>query len=202
MTFDFKIQKCKHCGKEYLTERITSGNTFGMRMRSDGKRIDGNMLESKVVFKCDNCSELNWINSDGTEIGERRFEELSFIPEISIELCEEIISDKLYYDLKTETYIRIKYWHLCNDKNNKEQFKLDKNNKILISNLNILLEIFKKDSSNIDKQLLRCEILRELGLFKEAKNVLLEIKELNNNYVVSIFEKLIDSKNDNVQIIF
>lgn len=201
MTFNFEIQKCEHCGKEYLTENMTSGNTFGMRLRSDGRRIGGGMLEPKVVFKCDSCSNINWIKSEGTEVGFEKIGELKIMPGISLKLCEEIISNKLYHDLKTETYIRVKYWHLCNDKNKEDNFKLDKENKILTDNLNHLLDIFSEDNS-IDKQLLRCEILRELGLFKEAKEVLLKIKELDNNSVINIFEKLIDDNDDKIQIIF
>lgn len=201
MTFNFGIQKCEHCGKEYLIEKMTSGNTFGMRLRSDGRHIGRGMLEPKIVFKCDDCSNINWMKSDYTEIEHEKIKELKFIPDISTELCEEIISNKLYHNLKTETYIRMKYWHLCNDENKEDKFKLDTDNKILINNLNCLLNIFNEDNS-IDKQLLRCEILRELGLFKEAKEVLLKIKEFDNNPVINIFEKLIYDNDDRIQIIF
>ena len=201
MTFDFGIQKCEHCGKEYLVEIMTSLNTFGMRLRSDGKKIGGGIIDPKVVFKCDNCFNISWIKSETIKISDIAFEKLNFLPSISIELCEEIILNKLYYNLETETYIRIKYWQLCNDQNNNEEFELDKNNKILMDNLSELLNILKEDIF-IDGQLLRCEILRELGLFKEAKAVLLQIKNSDDHPIIDVFEKLINDEDDRIQIIF
>lgn len=200
MTFDFEIQKCEHCGKEYLVEVMSSWNTFGMRLRSDGRKLGGGMIEPKAVFKCYGCFNVSWVKSETIKIGDRAIKKLNFLPSVSIELCEEIILNKLYYNLETETYIRMKYWHLCNDKSNKKQFELDKGNKILIDNLRDLLNIFKEDTS-IDSQLLRCEILRELGLFKEAKDVLLKIKFLDGNPVINVFEKLINDEDDKIQTI-
>ena len=202
MTFDTAIQHCEHCNQKYIVNTMMSYNTFGATLWTDGECVNHGYIKPIKVFKCNTCFKINWVKTqpERTNICNINFDNIKPMPYPSKELYEEIILNKLYTNIDDEIYIRLEYWHLCNNKNKSDKFMLDKNNSCLIDNLYCLLKIFERDEENLDYQLLRCEILRELELFENAMQVLVKIDNMNiPNEVITLFENLINKKDARIQ---
>ncbi len=52
------IYKCPHCGAKFLRGSLVSGNTFGAKLFSDGKRIAPMLPDFPVLTKCERCDAI------------------------------------------------------------------------------------------------------------------------------------------------
>ena len=55
------IRECSACGKHIAQQTTSSGNTFGARFWTDGKRDAPMLPDEPFLVKCQHCSALVWI---------------------------------------------------------------------------------------------------------------------------------------------
>jgi hypothetical protein len=63
------IRECSACGKHISQHTIGSGNTFGARFWTDGKRDAPMFPDQPWLVRCQHCGTLVWIDEQ-TQIGE------------------------------------------------------------------------------------------------------------------------------------
>ena len=56
------IYKCPNCGNLLSRGSLMSGNTFGAKLFSDGKRITPMLPEFPNLTKCKKCNRFIWVN--------------------------------------------------------------------------------------------------------------------------------------------
>lgn len=63
-----QIVACPNCGAlaKYMT--LTSGNTFGARVWTDGKQVAPMLPRPPAVVKCQQCAECHWL-ADARKVG-------------------------------------------------------------------------------------------------------------------------------------
>ncbi len=144
----YYIYECPECKTRYKKMTFKTG-VVGGRSWSDSQSEVTIYPEIPIIGKCDNCSSIFWL------------EDLDVVEEINskekekhIDIKSIIILDKkdvLFLinlkenQLEREKFLRISYWHLCNDELRKDSFPIDKDNENLIINLNKLIEVLNKN---------------------------------------------------------
>lgn len=132
------IYKCPKCSKLIERKTLESGNTFGSRMFSDGKRIAPMLPEFPNLTKCMRCGTIMWLSKmKETEIyswGSRRpfFGERSYEAEfLDIDDYFRALYEGHAENMKEELYIRQQIWWAYNDRTRKgENIFDDKNDEI------------------------------------------------------------------------
>lgn len=182
------IRKCKACRKLIAQNTISSGNTFGACIWSDGNR-DAPMLPGQPwLVKCPYCSALLWMDEQ-EQIGEIEYwqaHDQNFHADWKAALHYAMLSWQDYqmllstgnFNAKKERYIRIRSWWAGNDHrrypNNEdlnqnsgfgEPMSFDE-----VCNIRALMAMLD-ETKEIDR-LMKAEAMRELGMFKEAKALL------------------------------
>ncbi len=146
----YHIYECPTCKTKYKKMTLRSGNNFGGEFWSDSKADLPMCPDTPTIGKCDNCSSIFWL--EDLEIMEKIN---SKEKEKHIDIKSIITLDKedVFFLLKSlndnqldrEKFLRILYWHLCNDELREESFPIDKGNENLILNLNKLIEVLNKN---------------------------------------------------------
>jgi hypothetical protein len=188
------VYKCPNCGKFSTRGSINSGNTFGAKIYSDGKRIAPMLPEFPAIIKCKGCEIFYWLN-DENEVGEYDFFEDKINKEwknadraefLNINEYNEAINLKVYKDEDDHKFLRIKLWQAINDKfrNNLDMIEYEK--EIYEENCLKLIEIL--DKNEIYEKIMCAEIYRNLGNFIECKNILETISEEKYLWIKKIIE--------------
>ena len=167
------IKKCSSCSGLIQEKTLTSGNTFGAKYWTDGKREAPMLPDSLWLVKCPHCGALVWID-ELKEVGTKNL----FRPDQKYKLSKPYIAPgfKDYFDAlkqsnltdKKKRYLRIHAWWAGNDKrrnnssNNIPMREVEKEN---------LMELFKLLSVK-DSYIMKAEIQRELGEYDKAKEIL------------------------------
>ncbi len=167
--------RCSHCAKLIIQYRILSGNTFGARFWTDGK-VDAPMLpDSPELVKCPHCKQLVWINeleelpeptSGSTEWREKAH------PYIDPAFSDYLnLLRRESFPPKKEQYLRFRLWWAGNDlRRGKSRGPLFSDDEI--DNLSALAKLL--DETAAQDRLTKAEIMRELGDFTTAEQLLRE----------------------------
>ena len=78
---------CPHCGAAARQSTIMSGNTFGMEVWTDGKRIAPMLPESPPVVQCHKCQKCFWLTS-APVLGEINWGPADYMMDWEIEIDE------------------------------------------------------------------------------------------------------------------
>ncbi len=184
-------KKCSQCSGAILVPNLTSGNTFGAKYWTDGKREARMLPDSFWLVKCPHCNVLLWIDEQEKT---KRKPNAKYYIEPSLEDYYKILQKDTLSEEK-ERYLRIRAWWKSNDKRRRSQ------NHLPLSleekdNLKALFELL----STTKNYFMKAEIKRELGEFDKAKKILDELNTENSNKKVKLLmRKLIDEKNIAVQ---
>ena len=84
-----KIIQCPFCDNKLKQRTILSGNTFGVRLWTDGKRETPMLPDRVVVSFCNNCNKYFWVDEaktiDEVESSDKRYSELEYLEDLTLE---------------------------------------------------------------------------------------------------------------------
>jgi hypothetical protein len=167
------IISCPQCGQYAKKRTLISGNTFGAKLWSDGKKIAPMLPDFPNLVVCSKCDQFYWVK-DAKKIAEIKNSAELKEKYSNVEFIEFPTFHQYFKALETipdEKYIRIRIWQSYNDYfrqgNEKDvtQDMQDLNAKNLLALLKLLGELNQNDL------LMKAEILRNLGWFDESKQL-------------------------------
>ena len=190
------IRECSACGKHIAQDTIASGNTFGARFWTDGKRDAPMLPDQPWLVRCGHCGTLVWIDEQ-TQVGEidpwgsKSDDESAFrdarlastptLQEYAVFL-QGGVSDK-----QKEFYLRLRAWWAGNDPRRDSQKSVGLDS-FETGNLRSLIALL--DESEDNSRLMKAEALRELGEFADAEKLLATDFEDELAQAVAIIRRL------------
>lgn len=201
--------ECPNCGTGVISETLSSGNTFGAQFWSDGY-MDAPMLpEYPRVVKCAGCKEYFWLD-DGRVAEEFYLME----PEIELKIKEgkvrwakhltaaqigQFLKQKEHQPDK-EVYLRLRLWWKLNHplRKNLVTNLTPKNKESFLKNLVRLRSIFPVIEPH--DNLIRVEILRELGKYREAIEIAHSVMDEYHHPLQQIVERCARKEKDVFEI--
>ena len=205
-----QIIECPACGKRQLRRTLRSGNTFGARYFSDGKRVADMLPDFPYFVKCPACDVFFKITAklivgeiSRHEIAENR-DKIQFVRFLTVNEYRQAISVGLYNGNEKDILpLRVSLWRLYNDCNdgerrsktlseNRQSFDAVKTyeikeNEDYVENCREILSLMVEKTEDEDL-LLRAELWRNLGEFEKCKSLLNDVKmpEKYERYISSI----------------
>lgn len=193
-----KIILCPLCSSLAACQTWMSGNTFGIRLWSDGKSIAPMLHPEPLIVKCPHCNGCYW-RHDAKESGEMyRFRPDPDDKEAQInpdwiaaprveDPCEadyfKAIDEGFAKTPEQERILRILAWWSSNDKfrenNTASNWSLSEAGR---RNLEALIALL--DESEVNDLIRKAEVLRELGQFERATELLARITSEGHTGVV------------------
>lgn len=203
------IYSCSTCEKNIAYRTINSGNTFGARYWTDGKRDAPMLPEEPWLIKCPHCDTFIWVD-ELTQLGEIDHWYSEGINAVEFADVQSAITpsclDYAYFNMDTvsdpqkERYVRLQTWWAFNDCRRKsEEIPLSS---MEIENLHAFINLLDENEEN--DRLMKAEVLRELGEFTVAEKLLsmpfgAELKQaaelirnLNNKGITSVTEMIFE----------
>ncbi len=174
------IRKCSACGKHIAQHTIGSGNTFGARFWTDGKRDAPMLPDEPWLVKCQHCGTLVWIDEQ-TQVGEvapwgcssgaddrNRFSDARPGTTPTLQDYADFL-DAGESDRDKERYVRLRAWWAGNNPR-REKGQSTELDSFETQNLRAFLALLDEDEDS--DRIMKAEVLRELGEFNEAENLL------------------------------
>ena len=201
--------KCKGLAK-YMT--LASGNTFGARVWTDGKEVAPMLPRPPAVVKCRHCEACYWL-SEAEEIGavdrwsgeNQRVDPAWTAAERVQEPTEEeyyrAVASGLATNPEQERWLRILAWWRSNDALREDRGvrgrPAPRSAGTWTKNLEALLLLL--DEGDEDDALMKAEVLRELGRFEPATQVLNGVRSSEAAAVVRQLRSLCDTGDTHVR---
>ena len=172
------IRKCLACGKYIAQHTIGSGNTFGARFWTDGKRDASMLPDQPWLVKCPNCSTLVWIDEQ-KQVAEiepwgARGEATDIFKEARPASAPTLTEFTAFLSAGVEAggkerYVRLRTWWAGNDAR-RDGNHVKPLTDVETANLRVFLALLDEKEDN--DRLLKAEALRELGMFEDAEALL------------------------------
>ena len=190
------IEKCTECSGLLRRDIMASDNTFGATFWTDGYTDD--CFDESWLIKCPHCEALIWsdeiekVNAIDDIDSKKNYERSKPCELLKVEdYFEKLKENNL--DSRKLKYIRMRIWWMENSKrrNTDDKIKLSDKERDNLLKLYDLLSFLDDD-----ELLLKAEIKRELGEFKEAEAIL--EKPISNDLrrVASTILKLARQQNE------
>lgn len=172
------IRKCSACGNLIAEHTIGSGNTFGARFWTDGKRDAPMLPDAPWLVKCAHCGAHIWIDEQ-EQIGEiepwgqtgtndAKFKDVR--PPATPSLQDYLTTlAKGVLPREKEKYLRLRAWWAGNDgrrEKDRAGTMLDEE----LTNLRSFVQLL--DDADENDRIMKAEAMRELGRFAEAEALL------------------------------
>lgn len=186
------VYKCPNCSELLIKESLLSGNTLGMKIFSDGKRINPSFYKSGFpdLTKCKKCDTIFWL-SKLENIGSYLWGNTENLDWKNADVAKFLMIEDYFKAIKTgvaeneeeELIIRKEIWLAYNDKmrNAEPMFKDDSDELLWIDNLKKLKKLL--DQSDIQQLIMIAEINRNLGDFKGCLSIIESIENENFNWI-------------------
>ena len=193
------VYKCPNCGNLLTKESLMSGNTFGTKIFSDGKRIAPMLPEYPNLTKCKKCNTIFWLsklNEIGTyEFGDQdnsNWQEADYAEFLEIDDYLKALEIGVSENKKEELFIRQRIWWTYNDRirNGKNIFNNEEDEIDWKENLKNLINLL--DKSDINQKIMIAEINRNQG---EFENCIYIIESIDNEELNWLKEKFINECN-------
>jgi hypothetical protein len=199
-----QIIACPHCGILAKYETIDSGNTGGAQRWTDGKTVFPVLPQPPSVVKCNACNKSYWL-WEAKKIGtlsqwKKNNEQVDEswlaaknIEELSAAEYNEAIDKGFARNKNQETFLsKLAWWkrnyavrdNLPDQKASQAQIT-DSD----IKNMEALHDLLKEEKDH-RIQIVRAELLRHLGRFDEAKEILKSIKSSGMGWIASVINEL------------
>ena len=160
-------RECSACGKHIAERTIESGNTFGSRFWTDGKR-EAPMLPDKIwLVKCQHCGSLVWINEQ-KQVSTDWFSNVCPPLNPTLDDYADFLSTGVNDKLK-ERYVRLRTWWAGNDPRRASGQSIPLVS-FEIENLRAFVTLL--DEAEDNDRIMKAEALRELGEFADAEKLL------------------------------
>ncbi len=197
-----EIYKCLNCNSYLRKGSLSSGNTIGAKLYSDGYSIAPMLPEFPKITICNNCGHIFWLTKicfvDTVGFGENKYEEADEARFLNIKEYFKALDNKLYSSDDDELFLRLRIWWSFNDRvrSNREIFENEEEKNLWRSNAVRLIEMLHdEDNSDI---IMKAELYRNMGEFEKCLNTLNIIKEKDFDWLKSDFEE--NCKNRNTKV--
>ena len=208
-----QVVACPHCGGLEKHQTLASGNTFGAVIWTDGKRFAPMLPVPPDVARCHGCRQFYWLAeaaeiglvSGGPGEGEDSNPEWIHAPEVREPSTREYhaaIAAGLAKDVDGEKRLRILAWWRGNDAARRKRH--DSGGVVGTAppalrkaNLERLAALLSGPSD--DERIMRAEVLRELGRFADAEQLLNEVSSTEAAWVVDQLRALCVKKDPAVR---
>ena len=200
-----QIVACPRCEglAKYLT--LVSGNTFGARVWSDGKRIAPMLPSPPAVVKCRHCGECSWL-ADAKKVGtipawgekgqkvDAAWRAAQEVDEPSEEEYYQALEKGLAVNAQQERNARVFAWWRSNDAFRELGRATDRTPAVGATrkNLEALASLLEDGDDN--DLVMKGEVLRELGDFESAKQTLNRVKSADFAEVIRQLRTLCDKR--------
>jgi hypothetical protein len=173
---------------------ILSGNTFGSKLYSDGRRISPMLPEFPYITKCKKCETIFWLDETSEEgVYSRDWENNTDFDEpdraefLNIQEYLSAIEKGLARNNNELLYLRQRIWWLFNDRtrDNQEIFKTKEEEAIYRENCNGLLAIL--DKHDLNQKIMAAEVKRNLGDFDACLDIIETIDHDGISWLKDIF---------------
>lgn len=166
------IKKCSECSGLIIKDSLLSGNTFGAIFWTDGKMEAPMLPDYPSLVKCPHCRSPVWLDRLESLDEINHFESMNASAEDPLELDQEdyaaYFSSNNLLKPDVEKNLRFRAWWRGND--DRRRGRLSNFTEIETNNLKALAEIL--DESDDSERLMKAEIMRELGDFDQALELL------------------------------
>lgn len=190
------IKKCSECSCFILETHLISGNTMGAIYWTDGKMEAPMLPEEPELIKCHQCNALVWL-AELQEIEASDYNNKDIVNSVEQYVITPTFDDYFSFlemgclESKKELYIRIRAWWAGNDC--RRRGETDKPlSESEIKNLTMLAEILSEEED--DYRIMKAEIFRELGLFKEASYLIHGLRGRNHSLAGTTILSMIDNE--------
>ncbi len=190
------VYKCPNCGNLMTRGSLRSGNTFGAKIFSDGKRVAPMLPEYPNLTKCSKCDTIFWLSKlkeIGTyEFGEEENSKWGSAKEVKfleIEDYYNAINKGIAENKGEELIIRQQIWWAYNDRIRKGQKIFNDESDEARWNENIKKLKLLLDQSDITQKIMIAEINRNLGDFKNCMSL---IQSIENDELNWLKEKILN----------
>lgn len=172
------IKRCQECGQYFEQPTLVSCNTIGAKFWTDGKLEAPMWLDIPEFVKCPHCSALLWL-SEQPELDQDRSLFSRFKKTIHYERYLQAGRADYETALKCgeenlcgECYLRTRLWWAGNDRRRGKEtmLPLSTNEAENLLALGALLTLANPEDRNV-----AAEIKRELGHFRQAENLLVDM---------------------------
>lgn len=193
----YQIISCQYCEGLAKYRTLTSGNTLRATFWSDGKNVSPMLPQPPIVVKCQHCEKCYWL-ADAEKVGTVDLwaeEEQKVNPEwAAVKQVKEPTEDEYYSAIEAnlakdggqEKILRVLAWWRRNDAFRDVRRTTGE---VMVSvsgacgdNLEALLKLI--DQEKDEDRIMKGEILRELGQFDAAKQVLGSVSSDQYSFVV------------------
>jgi hypothetical protein len=201
-----QIVACPHCNglAKYMT--LLSGNTFGARFWTDGKKLAPMLPLPPAVAKCHHCAECYWL-ADAKAVGtvksyggdcreiDPAWTSAQEVQEPSEEDYYQALEKGFAADARQERRLRVLAWWRRND-TFRDTFQAGAGRFATAQgacrkNLEALASLLNEADEN--DRLMKAEVLRELGDFESAEQALSRVTSAEYTQAVRQLRKLCDS---------
>ena len=202
------VYECPNCGNPIKMDSLTSGNTFGEKIFSDGKSIDFMLPDEPDLTKCKQCDTMFWL-SKLKEIGSYRWD----IPSadylkwqsadnaafLEIEDYFKALEIGLAENEIDELFIRQQIWWTYNDRiRDKQAIFNDEDDEIRWEqNVKNLIKLL--DETNVNHIIMLAEMNRNLGNFEACIKIIESIDKVDFNWLKEKF--LIEAEKKNKWVV-
>lgn len=190
------IYKCPNCGNLLTVGSLMSGNTFGAKIFSDGKRIAPMLPDFPDLTKCKKCNTIFWL-SKLKEIGtyewgdniNQEWQKADHAEFLEIEDYYSALINGIAENTKEELIVRRLIWWAYNDRKRagKEIFFDESDELRWVENVQKLITLL--DQSDNNQKIMIAEISRNLGDFENCISI---IQSIDNDNLSWLKEKFIN----------
>jgi tetratricopeptide (TPR) repeat protein len=194
-----RIIQCPYCENQFRQRTLMSGNTFGATFWTDGKREAPMLPDSVIVSFCEECGRYFWVE-DAEQIDEvqpdaEEYPDAELLKELTLEQYIEAFEKMEIKNDEDILFLLKQIWWKYNDYyRNDEQEEIKQSiEKRIPGLLEKLMDYL--DENNDDHLILKGELLRELGRFEKAIEILNKINEPEydkaKQYIIELAERSI-----------
>jgi hypothetical protein len=196
-----QIIGCPHCQGLAKYRTWVSGTGFGVVCWTDGKQENVGMIGPRppAVVKCRHCAECYWL-ADADEIGtvapwdgqpvDPAWRAAQEVEEPAEEDYDRALQKSLADDRRQERTLRMLAWWRRNDAFRSRPECVTSASEVWRRNLEALAGLLEDGDEN--DRLLKAEVLRELGQFQPAKELLSRVHSSEHRGVVRQLRNLCD----------
>lgn len=190
------IKKCSKCSCLILETHLISGNTKDAVYWIDGKMEAPMFPVEPELIKCQQCSSLVWL-AELQEIEASDYNNKDIVNKVEQHVIAPSFDDYFSFlemgclEPTKELYLRIRAWWAGNDSRRRGDADKPLSEREII-NLTMLAEIL--DVADDDCRIMKAEIFRELGRFKDANYLICDLRGRDQSLTVTTILSLIDKE--------
>jgi hypothetical protein len=183
----YEIADCPTCGNVIVKEDMLSGNDFGAKYFSDGKKVAPMSPEFPLISKCDNCLTYFWLNKlkytfkvDWEEFHESQWADCKVADLLSLDDYLAILETDLITSIEEELTVRRLIWLAYNDRirNGEAIFNSEADERHWELNVLRLIDLLEQTSSH--EPLMLAELYRTNGDFESCIALLDSLHEFKS----------------------